>query len=260
VPDRTAVVAVAASAAALWPVLRWYVARTIDRSDEPWGLVALVTAFALAAWRSPTSRPLQPPRLGPAAIALLLYAASFHFASPMCRALFALAVLLLLWRGFGGEPFGQPAVVGLFAMSLPLIATAQYLFGYPMRVLCGAISVALLRMNGLAVSRDGASLIFEGASIAIDAPCSGVKMLWAGVYLALTLSALRRFDLPRTFACACVATVFVMVANSVRVAALFYSETGLWPYDIHAFAGVACFAIVAAGVALTARRLEGRFA
>ena len=78
--------------------------------------------------------------------------------------------------------------------------------------------------------------------------------------MALTLSALRHFDLARTFACLGIAITSVLAANAVRAAALLYSETGLWPHDIHAFAGLACFAFVALGVAGSARRLEGRTA
>src|SRR5579883_2658108 len=39
--------------AAFWPVLTWYLLRTFDRSDEPWGILALFTAgyFAMKSSR-----------------------------------------------------------------------------------------------------------------------------------------------------------------------------------------------------------------
>ena len=39
---------IATHALTVWPVWRWYLARTTDGSDEPWGIAALIAALALA--------------------------------------------------------------------------------------------------------------------------------------------------------------------------------------------------------------------
>jgi exosortase/archaeosortase family protein len=243
--------------AAFWPVLHWYGLRTVDGSDEPWGLLALATAVVitvLAGSRSESTT--QPMRLGAATLALLVYAASFHFLPHLGRAICAVVTLILIWRGVGGEVTRRPALAGLLVLSLPLLATLQYVLGYPMRVLCGILSVALLRLNGLAVSRDGTALLFDGMVVAIDAPCSGVRMLWVGLYLAMTLCALRGLDVRRTLTCAVATVGAVLAGNALRTSALFYSEAGLWPHDLHQFAGMVCFAVIAAGVIVMVRRLE----
>ncbi|WP_034923523.1 archaeosortase/exosortase family protein, partial [Candidatus Accumulibacter vicinus] len=65
----------------------------------------------------------------------------------------------------------------------------QFYGGYPLRVLAGSLAVALLQLNGLAVERAGAVLLWDGRQIAIDAPCSGLRMLWAGAYLMAAAAA-----------------------------------------------------------------------
>jgi exosortase/archaeosortase family protein len=103
--------------------------------------------------------------------------------------------------------------------------------------------VAMLRMNGIAVAREGAMLAWNGQLIAIDAPCSGVKMLWAGLYLACALAASYRLPAVRTMAAVALACAVVVAANAVRAAALFHTEAGLLqlPPWSHQASGVVCF-------------------
>jgi exosortase/archaeosortase family protein len=80
--------------------------------------------------------------------------------------------------------------------------------------------------------------------VAIDAPCSGVRMLWSAILTAFALAAVLRLPASRTVALAAAASATVVLANGVRAAALFLPETGavLLPPWTHAAIGVVTFA------------------
>ncbi|TMQ76129.1 hypothetical protein ACCUM_0068 [Candidatus Accumulibacter phosphatis] len=232
----------AALAIACWPVLVWYVRGSFDGSNDPWGLLALATAIG-ALWRAAPASPPDRPLALPAAL-LLLYTAATLAALPMSlRALLAalaLAALGSAWRL--GRRLDFPVAL-LALLALPLTASLQFYGGYPLRVLAGSLAVALLRLNGLAVELEGAVLLWDGRQIAIDAPCSGLRMLWAGAYLMAAAAALFRFSPRQTLAAAALTGSLVIAANAVRAAALFYLETGLLvlPVWAHTAAGMSVF-------------------
>jgi hypothetical protein len=83
--------------------------------------------------------------------------------------------------------FGKTFYVGLWSLlllSLPSVASLEFFLGYPLRVLVGEATAFLLQMQGLDVWREGVCLHFGEKLIWIDAPCSGIKMLWFGLFLA----------------------------------------------------------------------------
>ena len=77
---------------AFWPVWRWYGERITDGSDEPWGIVALVTAIVFLVWRGKPGRG-QMLTLGCAAVLVTLYALSFPFLPALVRAILAVLTL-----------------------------------------------------------------------------------------------------------------------------------------------------------------------
>ena len=114
------------------------------------------------------------------------------------------------------------------------------------------VALVLLQGNGLAVTLEGAVLWWDGRQIAIDAPCSGIRMLWAGAYLMVAASALFRFSTGQTLCAAALTLTTVVAANALRAAALFYLEAGLVPLPAwtHEAAGMAVF--LAAGCTIVA--------
>ncbi|MEF8712487.1 MAG: archaeosortase/exosortase family protein [Accumulibacter sp.] len=246
-PRHAGVALFASLAIACWPVLVWYVQGSFDGSNDPWGLLALATAIG-AWWRAAPESPPDRPLALPTGL-LVLYIAATLAALPLSlRALLAalaLAALGSAWRL--GRRLDFP-VAALALLALPLTASLQFYGGYPLRVLAGSLAVVLLQLNGLAVELAGAVLLWDGRQIAIDAPCSGIRMLWAGAYLMATAAALFRFTPRQTLAAAALTGSLVIAANAVRAAALFYLETGLLvlPVWAHTAAGMSVF--VAAGL------------
>jgi exosortase/archaeosortase family protein len=152
---------------------------------------------------------------------------------------------------------------GLMLLSLPLIPSLNFFAGYPLRVVVGDIACVLLNMNGFAVMRDGASLLWNEQQIAIDAPCSGIKMLWTGAYLSCALAGFMRFGALRTLLLGSLALCIVILANVVRATALFYVEGGIVPQaqSAHELIGVIIFAVAAiviAGVAMQLGKAQVR--
>ena len=85
---------IATHALTVWPVWRWYLARTTDGSDEPWGIAALIAALALAwPFRRNSKLDERDPLLVVAIVLTVLYAILVPFAPPLIRAIVAMAAL-----------------------------------------------------------------------------------------------------------------------------------------------------------------------
>ena len=221
--------------AAFWPVLAWYASGSADASNDASGLLAAATVLLIVSRAKPQSS-VRHPLLLPAVL-LALYIAATLAALPIAvRAMLAfLALAALASAARLGKRLDLPLCV-LAMLALPLAASLQFYCGYPLRVLAGSLSAVLLQLNGLGVVREGAVLVWGAQTVAIDAPCSGVKMLWASCYLTSALAALFRFTALKTVAAMLLALAAVVAANAIRAAALFYIETGLlslppWSHD-----------------------------
>ncbi|HKQ78478.1 MAG TPA: archaeosortase/exosortase family protein [Blastocatellia bacterium] len=269
---------------AFWPVWRWYVHRINDQSDEAWGVVALVTAVLFALWHRQESGSgidkivtLSSPQrrrerggfaegkreergLILPAMLLVCYALSYHFISPLPRAVIAVTAIAAT---ISAIRFGQRLHLGLWGLlllALPVVASLQFYLGFPMRAVVAELAAPMLQLNGFAVVAEGACLNWNGDLILIDAPCSGVKMLWTGFFLTFTLACYYRLNAKRT-ALACVgAFSAIIIGNTFRAAALFYVEAGAanlsLPNWTHEGVGVVIFLVTAVAIAWMARKID----
>ena len=233
-------VVLAGVSAAGWPVIRWYAARLTDGSDEPLGLLPLLAAVLLAprsGWRQPVPRRCQ----GVLAALLVVYGATFAFLPPLLRAVLwvsALAVVLVPSRASPPEegvlapasgPRSGPGWWMLMVLSLPVMATAQFYLGYPLRLVTTWLAAATLRLAGLEVTAEATVLGWRGERVLVDAPCSGIQMLWTAWVLAALLACLQRLDTRETLGLMRRAATWVFAGNTLRTTALFCIELRLWP-------------------------------
>ena len=227
---------------ALWP--HWvYVARRLwDGSDEPWGVLALVTVVALLI-RDRAQLAL-PTRSALFACAVLAVVAAI--ADRALPDLIAAAIAMLALGVFVMHALRRPAaaIIVLLLLTLPIIASLQFYLGYPLRLMVAHASAELLSIAGWAAEASGASIVHEGITVLVDAPCAGIGMLWLGSYAAALLSYLNRASARRTLVNGVVAALLVLIANIVRNTLLFFPEAGLvdWPSAAHEAIGVAAFA------------------
>ncbi len=228
-----------------WPIVRWYVARLHDGSDEPLGLLAWVAALAFAprrGWREP----LGSVRVGALVCVMLGYIAGYASLPPLGRAVLWVAGLGLL----AAPRTYALAWTALLVLSLPLVATLQFYLGYPLRCLTTQAAAGLLYLGGLRVGASGTVLHWAGERVLIDAPCSGIQMLWTLTLVSATVAAARGLNTAATLRLFRFAGFVVFWANTLRAVLLFCIELRLvWtPPYAHESVGLALFA--ASGLAL----------
>lgn len=177
-------------AAALWPHWRWAAARVADGSDDPLGLAALAALLFFVA--SEASRLRAAPRPGwlAAALGLSLAATAGSFvAPPLAAALLAVLALACSLQAF--MPAGRPLLplAGLAVLALPLLSSLQFYAGYPLRVVTAQASAWALQLAGLRAERAGSAMQVNGLWVIVDAPCSGVQMVWMAYFCAFAVAA-----------------------------------------------------------------------
>lgn len=246
---------------AFWPLAGWYGRRMMDRCDEPWGLLALVTAalFLWVEWRRGTADksrlPLSAkgqPSLLPAAWITLVYVATYTALPPLVRAGLAVTALACSISVCWLDRTLHMGLWGLMVLSLPVMLSFEYYAGYPLRVAVAWAAAKLLALCGCAVLPLGGQLEWNGIPVVVDAPCAGIRLLWVGAWVTLTLVCLYRLGARRTLVVGAAAFVLVLAGNVARTAALFLVESGILagPPWLHTALGLVAFAGVTGGIAL----------
>lgn len=224
--------------AALWPVWRWYGSRVNDGSDEPLGLLALAAVLALIA---PQFRKLaaHATALWTATVLLIAYAIAGDLLPPLLRALLAV-IAVGLAAGLGRAPAG---VWGLLCLSLPLMASLQFYFNYPLQKATAHSAAFLLNAFPVNITVSGTLLMWQGAPVAVDPPCSGIKMLWVGGFAHFVLATRHRLGWRTLAWLSPLALLAIIGANALRAALLFPKESGAIPLPAwtHAGAGLVVF-------------------
>jgi exosortase/archaeosortase family protein len=244
---------------AFWDVWRWYVSRAVYSWDQPWGVLALVAAIVfLFASRKPwpqTDRSLLLPT-----VLVIFYAATYLTFGPLARATVAFTTLAVTTSSlrFGGS--FHAGLFGLVYLSLPTLPTLQFFGGYPLRVVIAELTAPVLRLSGFAVVPEGTCLNWAGRMIWIDAPCSGIKMLWVGLFLTFVVLCLYELPLLKTLLLLPLVGIVIMLTNVFRAVALFYIEAGVlnMPSWGHEYAGVVAFVLEAAGIIAVVMLLRRR--
>jgi len=234
---------------AFWEVWRWYFSRALYSWDQPWGILAFVTAclFLLAPRKSSPSveRSLLLP-----ALLIATYAAIYLVLPSLARAAIAFTALAVTMSSLRFGKAFHPGLFGLFYLSLPTIPTLQFFGGYPMRVVVAELTAPILRLGGFAVIGEGTCLNWAGQLIWIDAPCSGIKMLWVGLFLTFVILCLYELPVLKTLLLLPLVAIVIMAANVFRAVALFYLETRVLelPAWGHEYAGLIAFVLEAMGI------------
>lgn len=227
--------------AALWPHWSYVARRLVDGSDEPWGLLAALTAIVLL--MRDRAQLVQPTRSAVVASAALAIAAAVaHLVLPDLAAAVIAMLALGLYLVHALRRPATPLIV-LLLLTLPVIASLQYYLGFPLRLLVAHASAWLLTLGGTDATAAGASIVHDGTTVLVDAPCAGIGMLWLGSFTAALLSYLQRADAPATLVNGAAAAVLVLLANIARNAVLFFPEAGLvdWPDWSHEAVGMVAF-------------------
>jgi len=234
---------------AFWSVWGWYLNRMLDGSDEPWGILALVTVILLVIkkgiWKAPSTITLVI-----SAVIAIIYIVSYGYLPPLIRGVLAVIALGFSISSICYRKTMQTGVIGLMLLSLPLIASLQFYGGFPIRVITAFVSSHLLGLVGYNVQPQGTLLYWLGEVIAVDAPCAGIKMLWAGLYLNFTLATWHQLSFITTWLSTSFTLFSVFIGNICRATLLFFTESGLVhaPEIAHQAIGMLVFAFVVIAV------------
>jgi exosortase/archaeosortase family protein len=233
--------------AALWPHWIWMGRRTADGSDEPWGLIALLTIVVLViADRKRIAARLPGIALIVAGGLSVLAALSMPHVPPIVAGATAILALVALLSGMLPQERPRAALCCMALLALPLVASLNFYLGYPLRWLCSYGVAAIVSAGGWHVTPEGAALLWNGKTILVDAPCAGIAMLWVGMYAAALMSYLYRASTLRTAFNLALAAVIMVIGNIVRNAALFFKEAGIvnLPDWTHEGIGLAVFSLM----------------
>lgn len=249
---RRGLVPAALLLAAFWPVAKWYGLRLDDGSDEPMGLLALLAAGGFL-WRDRERLGATRSSLAAGTAALAVYALAFPVLPPMIRAIAAILVAGTVFR-WHRAPAG---VWILLLLSLPVVASLQFYAGWPLRLGAATVAEGALRLLGLEVAREGVALVWEGQRIEVDVPCSGVRMLWTGLFFHGVLAAERRLSPVTLVWLTPLCVALILLANIARTLLLFFKESGLMrlPEWTHDGIGVIVFAALIVGLFALHRRI-----
>lgn len=220
-------------------------------------VLALVGAVGWLACRGDRAARMPGPLI---ADLLLLCAAATILGPALLQIGAAIAATALAAWHCGGRGLPRMPLIGLALLALPVLPTLDFLLAYPLRRVSAMLTVGLLRLNGMSVGLEGVALQWHGRRLLFDAPCSGVRMLWAGLVLASLIGLAGRFGPGRYALMLGAATAIAIVGNALRAASLFYLENGfVAPLEgpvAHEALGIVSFCLLAAAIAAAARPLR----
>lgn len=242
-------VCVAVIAVATWDSWRWLAHRFTAAPEEALSLALTAGLLCLLALpRLRAARRLSDIPLMPVTALLVAHAAAGLWAPAIFAA--ALAAMVLLYALYRGATGLRPPLAfwGLVALAMPVVPSLQFVFGYPMRLISAQLTVALLSVQGVPISREGTFVVIGGETVQFDAPCSGVSMLWALVLVTLMAGLIQRLDAVRLAVAMVLTIAAAIVCNVLRVSSLLFAETVLGaeqPAWLHEGIGLVAFALTA---------------
>jgi len=235
---------------ALWPTWWWMAQRQFDGSDDPLGILALA-ALGVLVWHQ-RKRLRAAPRLGLQALALCgaVLTTVLHTLLPdLVVALLGMLSLAAGLLAFLPASVASAPVWGLAVLALPLLASLQFYAGFPLRVLTAELSRWPLALAH-SVERSGSSLVVDGQLILVDAPCSGVQMVWLGYFTACAVALAARRSNGSFLLRLPVVGVLVLTGNVARNTLLVWAQAAGWPWGAFAHEvvgltvlGMVCMAI-----------------
>lgn len=248
---------------ATWDSWRWYFGRIAATPEDVLGLIAALSAVAIAGTRQAQRGASDQVPLVAVAVLLAGYAASRGLLPPIVRAGIAAGVALFSLHVTIFRRRPPAALWGLAVLVLPVLPSLHFMLGYPLRLASAALTVEVLRAHGLAVEQQGTFLLWHGATVEFDAPCSGVNMLWAGLLFTLLGSTVLGLGAAPTAAATALSVTLIVAGNVLRTVSLFYLEAGLVgpvPAWCHAGIGVVAFVLAMAVMLWVLIELNRRYA
>lgn len=243
-----------------WPVTIWYAERLLDKSDEPLGVISLIAFVAIVLTRSDRESrsnyrtiPLS------SFFCVLAYIVTWPFAPKLLSAIFAVLAIGCIINGAGKFRMNLGSWL-LLLFSLPIVSSLNFYSGYPLRLLVGKVAAPLISMVGFPTIADGTTLLWGEHMVQIDAPCSGIKMLWFALFIGAVLTSILELNFFRAVVVLSASVFAALLGNILRITSLFFVEARIVYVDpaleqfVHQSVGAVAFAISAGTTVLVATR------
>jgi exosortase/archaeosortase family protein len=230
---------VLAPVAAYWSVWVDYASRLGRDPDELVHAVAVIAGMVVL-WESGAPervRFIQRGGFALSLICLLAFALGYAHVGAMARCALALLGVgsFVCWQRASARPL---LGLSLMLLGIPMLSQLESLVGVSLRVSVADAAAALVRIPGLPIAADGTRLVWAGGAVDVDAPCSGLRMLWTGALALLVTLARFRLRATATVSLAAGALLLIWSGNVLRCAALFYVESGIVPAPAWAHASI----------------------
>lgn len=235
---------------ACWDSWRWTIHRLTQSPEEGLSLLFTFALLGVLAMPRVTNRQW-PSRIDPTlpAVMLTLHAAlTLANAPSIIQSALATTLLAYILYRAAHDTAPPAAFWGLIALSMPVLPSLQFVFGYPLRVVSATLTVALLNLQGVPITRDGTYVTIAGQTSQFDAPCSGIAMLWALILVTLMAALITRLSLAKLSLALLLTLTVAIAANALRVASLLYASTMLGETELpwlHEAVGLAAFVLAA---------------
>jgi exosortase/archaeosortase family protein len=146
-------------------------------------------------------------------------------------------------------------MAGLAVLSLPVVSSLQFYAGFPLRVVTAQLSTWLLQAVGFAAERNGTAMLVEGRLVIVDAPCSGVQMVWMAYFCACAVAAFSGLRDRQLLARLPWVGVIVLSGNVLRNSVLVALEAQRDAVSeaMHQGVGLVVLTLVCAGVVMVIR-------
>lgn len=225
--------------AAYWSVWVDYAGR-LGRDPEAFVHAVAATVGVGVLWGSGApqrARSVQRAGFALSLICLVSFALAYAHLGAMARCALALVGLgsFVCWQRASARPL---LGLSLMLLGVPMLSQLESLVGVPLRVTVADAAAAIVRIPGLPIAAEGTRLVWAGGAVDVDAPCSGLRMLWTGALAALVAIAHFRLRAPAALSLALGAVLLIWTGNVLRCAALFYIESGMIPAPAWAHGGV----------------------
>ncbi len=244
---------------AIWPV--WmYLCKSQEGMFTMFGLLGLGGRWLRRQLTLKKGRALIPFYFYLSFVFMAVYIVAYSWLPNLIRA--ALAFMSLGCLGLSTIPRSEGtrmnAVFILLPLLLPLNASLNFFFGFPLRRVTTAISgTALLPWS---VTYQGTHLYHAQQVLDVGMPCSGINGLWVFLVGTAGYCVLYKCSLFKTVAFLCLAVLSAIFYNVLRICAIFiYRNTvGVEPYFIHQYMGLGAFAAALGVAVLVMHRIQRR--
>jgi len=235
----SAAIAALGFALAFWPLIVWFFQRLSDGGDEPYGLAVLcVLSLLIVSDKKHAQTQVGQGMQIAAGVSFALYILSIFWLPPMLR---CVPAILCLSFYFGW--YRQAGWIALLFLSLPVVTSLQFYLGYPLRIISSETTRWLVWPFVNEIFREGTNLTAYGKVVGVDAPCSGIRILWVGLVFSSVLTSMLGMSWPKAIVFNLFSVVLLLFANSVRAALLFAPESGFIEISdtAHESIGLVCY-------------------